>query len=290
MKFKDILLLLRFPFSVFLLPFFLFALSQSAAADACRAWILFGILHLLVYPASNGYNSFQDQDKGSIGGLKHPPKAGKELLAVTLVMDLAALLLGIIFLGLDIALLLLIYIGSSRAYSFRGIRLKKYPFAGWFTVIFFQGAFTYGLCLVAINGWANTDLAAHGYALLFTSLLLGGVYPLTQVYQHRQDLEDGVTTISYRLGYRGTFVFTIGCFLAATFSLYLYFLGKGDLRSFWIVQTGLAPSLVFFAWWMTAVFRDEKNADYTHSLRMNVLSSLCLNTSFGALAFFNFYQ
>jgi hypothetical protein len=39
------------------------------------------------------------------------------------------------------------------------------------------------------------------------SLFIGSVYPLTQIYQHEADKKDGVTTISYKLGYVGTFFF-----------------------------------------------------------------------------------
>ena len=45
-------------------------------------------------------------------------------------------------------------------------------------------------------------------AMIAASLLIGGFYPLTQIYQHEDDLEDGVKTISYKLGYKGTFIFT----------------------------------------------------------------------------------
>ena len=46
------------------------------------------------------------------------------------------------------------------------------------------------------------------WVLLACSLQIAGVYPLTQIYQHEQDLADGVTTISYKLGYKGTFIFS----------------------------------------------------------------------------------
>ena len=49
--------LLRLPFSFFLMPVYWFALSQVVEKDWTRAILIFVILHLLVYPASNGYNS-----------------------------------------------------------------------------------------------------------------------------------------------------------------------------------------------------------------------------------------
>jgi 1,4-dihydroxy-2-naphthoate octaprenyltransferase len=36
--------------------------------------------------------------------------------------------------------------------------------------------------------------------MIAASLLIGGFYPLTQIYQHRQDKEDGVRTLSMLLG------------------------------------------------------------------------------------------
>ena len=44
----------------------------SVQADIANAALIFVILHILVYPASNGYNSYMDRDEGSIGGLKNP--------------------------------------------------------------------------------------------------------------------------------------------------------------------------------------------------------------------------
>lgn len=70
---------LRIPFSYHLMPVFLFALSQALDVDLLNACIAFLILHLLIYPSSNGYNSYQDKDETSIGGLKNPPKVSINL-------------------------------------------------------------------------------------------------------------------------------------------------------------------------------------------------------------------
>jgi 1,4-dihydroxy-2-naphthoate octaprenyltransferase len=52
------------------------------------------------------------------------------------------------------------------------------------------------------------------------SLFIGSVYPLTQIYQHEADKKDGVTSLSYKLGYSGTFVFSGIWFSIATVLLY----------------------------------------------------------------------
>src|SRR5277367_3553582 len=131
--------LLRFHFSLFLMPVYWFALSQVLNPNPKRALLIFIILHILIYPSSNGFNSYMDQDEGSIGGVKSPLPPTRELLYVSLVMDGLALLLGL-FISIYFTMAAAIYILASRAYSARSIRLKKYPLLGYVTVIICQGA------------------------------------------------------------------------------------------------------------------------------------------------------
>ncbi len=72
------------------MPVYWFALSQVVHINWADAILVFIILHVLVYPASNGYNSFMDRDTGSIGGLKDPLPPTKQLFYVTVVMDVLA--------------------------------------------------------------------------------------------------------------------------------------------------------------------------------------------------------
>src|SRR5688572_1354171 len=180
--------LLRLPFSLFLSPLYFFALSQVENIDWPRAILVFIILHFLIYPASNGYNSYMDRDTESIGGLEKPPPPSRELFLTTIVLDITALLLSLLVSPL-FAICIPLYIAASKAYSYRGIRLKKYPVIGYLTVILFQGAFTFWLVYFGSN--PGTSLPFPWQGMLIATLLIGGFYPLTQVYQHRQDLDDG---------------------------------------------------------------------------------------------------
>ncbi|MGL6267000.1 MAG: UbiA family prenyltransferase, partial [Chitinophagaceae bacterium] len=126
--------LLRFPFSLFLAPVFFFALSTLDDIHWGRTLMIFSILHLLVYPASNGYNSYMDRDESPIGGVANPLPPTRQLYFVTLIMDLLAVLLGILV-SPYFSIGLCLYILASRSYSFRGIRLKKYPLIAYLTVI-----------------------------------------------------------------------------------------------------------------------------------------------------------
>src|SRR5215831_3923551 len=131
--------LLRIPFSFFLSPVYFFALAQVPHVDWGRAILIFIIIHLLIYPASNGYNSYMDRDTKSIGGLEHPPPPSRELYVTTIFLDLTGILLSLLI-GPLFALVMLFYIGASKAYSYRGIRIKRLPITGYLLVIIFQGA------------------------------------------------------------------------------------------------------------------------------------------------------
>ena len=125
---KNTFKLLRLPFSFFLMPLFLFALSQSSNIIIFKTVVSFLIIHFLVYPASNGYNSYIDRDESPIGGLEKPPMPTKKLFYTTLVMDFLSLVLSFILINSLFALCILLYILASRAYSSKQIRIKKYPF------------------------------------------------------------------------------------------------------------------------------------------------------------------
>src|SRR3954467_8873538 len=84
---------LRLPFSYHLMPVFLFAVSQASNINWENAAIAFVVLHLFIYPSSNGYNSYQDKDETSIGGLKNPPKISENLFYATLLLDTLGVLI-----------------------------------------------------------------------------------------------------------------------------------------------------------------------------------------------------
>ncbi len=274
---KSTIQLLRFHFSFFLLPVYLFAVSQVPDLDAMQALAVFFILHFLAYPASNGYNSYMDRDESSIGGIEKPLQPTRQLFYVSMVMDLVALA-GSLLISQWFFFSLLSYILASRAYSYRGIRLKKYPIIGYLTVTVFQGAVTYFMVYHASSQSHTFDVPVKG--MVAASLLMGSFYPLTQIYQHRQDLNDGVRTISYLLGYRGTFIFTAIVYALAMGVMALYFAEKDGLRNFLWLATFLLPVLVYFLIWARAVWKNVSAADFRHTMRMNLLASFCSNLAF----------
>jgi 1,4-dihydroxy-2-naphthoate octaprenyltransferase len=274
---KSTFQLLRFHFSVFLMPVYWFALSQVVNKNWPRAILVFFILHALVYPASNGYNSYMDRDEGSIGGLKNPLQPTRQLFIVTIIMDIIALFLSC-FISIYFVLGILIYILASRAYSYRGIRLKKFPVIGYLTVVIFQGALTF--FLVYHGSDLNKTLNVPVAAMIASSLLIGGFYPLTQIYQHDADLKDGVKTISYLLSYKGTFIFCAVVYSFAFATLAYYFFLSLEIKEFFVLATCMLPILVYFFVWAAKVWKDRQQADFRHTMQMNVLASVCTNIGF----------
>ena len=274
---RSTLQLLRFHFSIFLLPIYLFALSQSLNLDVGNTILIFIILHILVYPASNGYNSYMDRDEGSIGGIEKPLTATMQLFIVSVIMDIIAIALSFLI-HFYFAVGIIIYILASRAYSYRKIRLKKYPFLGYLTVISCQGALVYWLVKFGASEEQSTQVSY--VAILAATLLIGGFYPLTQIYQHEQDKADGVRTLSQVLGYRGTFIFTLVIYFAAMGTLGYYFASNLELDRFFIIQAFLLPVMFYFFWWMRKVYKNTSAANYKNTMRMNVIAALSSNAAF----------
>ena len=274
---RSTLQLLRFHFSFFLMPVYWFAVSQLIKINWRDAIIIFLILHILVYPSSNGYNSYMDRDTGSIGGIKNPLQPTKQLFYVSVILDVVAIALSFLITPF-FALGILLYILASRAYSYRMIRLKKYPVIGYLTVVIFQGAVTFYLVSYGSQSNHSSDISVIG--IIAAGLLVGGSYPLTQIYQHEEDLKDGVQTISYKLGYKGTFIFT-GIVYALAFGMLgvLFFLNN-HLNHFLVLQIFMFPVFVYFFMWFSKVVKNNKEANFKNTMRMNLLASACTNAGF----------
>ena len=285
-NYRRALPLLRIPFSIYLMPVFWFGLSALRGPwSGGRAAGVFVVLHLLAYPASNGYNSYYDRDEGSIGGLKAPPKVTPELLHLVWLFDALALV-GAALISWPFAVLVLIYLLVSKAYSYEGIRLKKYPLLSTLVVVVFQGAFTFLMTQVGA-GAASAQLFENTNLLLalVSTLFLCGSYPLTQVYQHDEDAKRGDRTLSLRLGIRGTFVFAAVGLLAGAAALGVAYWLREETRPLLIFLVATGPVVALFSRWAWLVWHDEANANFEHTMRMNQVSSLCLSAAFVASLF-----
>ncbi len=273
---------LRIPFSFFLMPVYFFALGISPNFGESRLLWSWLIIHLFLYPASNGYNSYFDKDEKSIGGLKNPPPVNKGLYYLSLLFDAVAIVLGFVKISLLFAIMLLIYGLVSKAYSHPSVRLKKFPVAGWLTVGIFQGFFTFLMCYVGINDFEIENLLNARVLIPATlsSIILLGTYPMTQVYQHEEDAKRGDRTISLLLGVKGTFTFVLIIFTLAAAGYVWYFYSFYELRYGIAFLIFLTPVVIYFLIWFLLVLQNSAKANFTFTMWLNFLSALCLNGFF----------
>ena len=275
---RTIWLHLRVPFSFFLLPMFWFAFSQSTSPNVAKSILVLLVVHLLLYPASNAYNSYFDKDEGSIGGLETPPPVDKDLYWVSWLLDGVALLLGM-FVNWPFILYLPVYGFVTKAYSHDRIRLKKYPVLSWFLISILQGGLTYIMTYLSINDLPLSTIMEP--KLLFGGLLatlnLMALYPVTQVYQHEEDASRGDMTISRMLGVRGTFICAVVLYSLSLVGFYRYFDGSYIVLVYLMF---LFPAVVFFLSWFWRVYQDSNLANYRTTMRMMWISSIGLNSFF----------
>lgn len=280
---RSTLLHLRIPFSAFLMPVFCFAASQTENLSIGSYLLVWAVIHLFLYPASNGFNSYYDRDKDSIGGLEKPPEVTRDLLFASLIFDFIALAIGL-WINIWFAIMLFVYGLASKAYSHPAVRFKRYPISGLLIVSVFQGGFTYLFSYLALNDLHYNELSNMEYIwpASICSLMLLGSYPMTQIYQHEEDSMRGDLTLSRLLGIQGTFLFTALFFGMTNVAFYLYFTSYHSLMHFVWFQVFLLPTLLFFGRWYLQVRKDPKAADFKRTMRLNQISSVCM------IAFFTF--
>ncbi|MEP7265794.1 MAG: UbiA family prenyltransferase [Bacteroidota bacterium] len=285
---KATFLHLRLPFSYFLLPVYLFSLSQAVTINWYNAVVIFIALHFFIYPGSNIYNSFMDKDTGSIGALKNPPPVTIQLYYASILIDCAGLLLTLLI-NVQMFFLTILYIAVSKAYSWDKIRLKRYAYGGWLVVMLFQGGYTYLLVNMCIENNFTVEWFTQKniLAIVLASLLIGAYYPLTQIYQHEEDSERGDYTISYRLGIKGTFIFSAALFCIATALAWKYFFSFYSALHFQVFIICLAPVIIYFFYWFISVLKNQLKADFTNAMRMTFISSTCLIICYSLLLYIN---
>lgn len=281
---RSVLLHLRLPFSLFLLPIFLFALSQAPAINNQKAILVFFILHLFIYPASNAYNSYFDKDQGSIALLKTPPQVNKSLFETAVILEWAGVALALLV-NIEFAIAMIVYNSFSKAYSHPKIRIKKYPVLSFLVIFIFQGFFIYYACYKGVSSNSGQFSIAIFIAGMICSCLIGASYPLTQIYQHEEDTKRGDKTLSILLGIPGSFVFSAIVFLAGFFLLYYYWETQHQLFKFYVFIAFAIPLILYFLWWFYQCMKDGKNASYENTMRMTLLSASLMLIYFGWLFF-----
>lgn len=224
---RSTLLHLRFPISLLLLSPFLMGLQGTSQIGILKVGLMFFLLHFLIYPASNGHNSYYDRDEKSIGELENPPAVTPDLRWVSWLFDILGLGLAT-FVSFRFFLMCFCYSLISHLYSHPRTRFKKFPLLSFLIVVIFQGAW-----VVAMVRWElepPQDFFSSNEILLFgiASLSLCGAYPMSQIYQHAEDELRGDLTLSRVLGPEKTWIWS-QIFFAITFAMTAFWI--------WIFQS-----------------------------------------------------
>lgn len=225
-------------------------------------------VHLLLFGGATAYNSFWDKDEGPIGGLKHPPKMRRWMWGASLILQ---------FIGLGIAmgegfLFAAIYILSMFffwLYSTPLARWKSHPIKSLVAI----GVST-GLNAVLLGYLAagNSLLSPWVFvAAVGASLLLLGLYPISQIYQLDEDRKRGDQTFAVRYGRKGVGQFFIGGF---SIGLVLVALAMGQEHLRLSVLFGLVGLLILVVGQRIVRSLGSTEADYSKVMRIKYGTSL----------------
>ena len=95
---------------------------------------------------------------------------------------------------------------------------------------------------------------------------------------------DGVTTISYLLGIRGTIVFSAAVFLIFLAAIAAF--GWYGFEVNWVIVLVLiltGPAAMNLLTWGRKVWANASEANFRNAMRMSIIGSVCMNVLFGVL-------
>jgi 1,4-dihydroxy-2-naphthoate octaprenyltransferase len=262
---------LRLHFNLLLSPIFLWgALLGGGTLSDPRLWTGWLSLHLFLYGGTTALNSFYDRDEGPVGGMFTPAPVDAGLLRFSLLFQalglLPALLLGVRFTAAWL-LLFLVFTG----YSHPRVRFKADPARALAAIALGQGVLGFVL------GWLAVTPAGllQGTALagmLSTTLLVSGLYIVTQSYQTPEDRKRGDRTLPVLLGARRALLVALllvgtgGATLLAQLAPRLGSLG-------WLLLLFLPGLGLWLLRWALAFDEQRVRANYLMAMRFTTVAS-----------------
>ncbi len=267
---------LRFNVSFAFLPIFLWAYALSEADITKNFWYGILILHLLIYPASNGLYNYFDQRKGIISGVRRIKPAS----VLTLVVSLIFLIVGILLslkVGANYFYAVLIFSVLSFLFALPSTGIKTKPFYGILIV-----SISYGL-VGFIAGWVcASDLSGlkdlfYISAALSSAGFVAGFYTLSLVYRVSEDSEKTGDLFVEKLGPAGVFRFTEIIFPISGLLAAIAVAGKFTLYE-------LIGVILYFLIWFLVIDRFKLNfylqkeaQNYRTIMNFNLTNSLILS-------------
>lgn len=175
-------------------------------------WLQFLNVHVLLFGGATAYNSWWDKDDGPIGGLKSPPKMNRWMWPASMGMQYIGLAWAVTV-GWNYAIIYALSMLFFWLYSTPLARWKGKPVRSIIAIGISTGTNSFLLGFLAAGGYPITfseDLIAIGVAAVILSL-----YPVSQVYQTKEDAKRGDHTFAGAYGLIGvkwfyTILFFVG--------------------------------------------------------------------------------
>jgi 4-hydroxybenzoate polyprenyltransferase len=270
---RNLFIHLRLHFQSLLAPIFLWGFLLAGGHLSWRFVLAFCALHLFLYGGTTAFNSYYDRDVGPVGGLEHPPPVTPELLPFSLILQGIGLLLAL-FVNRPFAIVYILTFLVAAAYSYPLTRLKRYPLLSLLVVGIGQGG------VIALAGWITARPALNEltglawWGVLAATLTIGGIYPVTQIYQIEEDLARGDVTFAAWAGPQATLWFAVTVqAIGAGLLVWLIALLFGRMQALWV---GLAfvLTLAFLLHWSFTFDAHAIIANYRRVMRITFATSL----------------
>ncbi len=213
--------------------------SGSGAGEFSLWAFLIGlfVFHVSLGGGATVINSFYDRDEGPVAFLRHPSRVTPQDLVAAYLLQFVGGGLAVVFIGPAYAVVHLFLIGVSWAYSHPSVRIKSrlWPSLVLVTVGHGGGAFVSGF-LAGGGDIGSITEGVRAWAGAAALVVPTGLFPLTQVYQIREDRDRGDETIAVRYGWRAAF-------RVSEFGLWL---GTGLAAVTLWKSFGAAPAILLF--------------------------------------------
>ena len=185
--------------------------------DITQYLLQFLNVHILLFGGATAFNSWWDKDIGPVGGLKHPPKMEPWMHKLSLGFMFFGLIwsvaVGIIYTGIYLVSLFLFWIYSSPHWRWKGHPLKSLIAIGVST-----GLNSVLLGTLAAGGQITPMVLLGSFGAM---LILLSLYPVSQVYQEKDDRQRGDKTFAITYGLKVVKQFFAGNFAAGSFLVVL---------------------------------------------------------------------
>lgn len=157
-------------------------------------------VHILLFGGATAFNSYWDKDEGAIGGLKNPPKMQNWMRWVSLLIQVIGLGFAM-EMGTEFLLIYLVSMIFFWLYSTPKARWKGKPILSLIAIGISTGTNSFLLGYLAAGGERlgfREGLTAFAIAALILSL-----YPVSQIFQIKEDKKRGDLTFAIRFGLKG---------------------------------------------------------------------------------------